>query len=187
MGSRMAVAARAKRGRGCQAVPDGAEPGDGLQAVGAVISPPGASSVIRRAVEHASRPAGCLRHPELNLHLGPNGSRGRAPGARQKCFTSQPRDTPWAAPTADRHLSPERTWATVGPAIGRGGYSARLLHNGPDTVGATVAPSLAAPGLSIDRSPWLKHPEISAGAASLRGNEPDNWCATSSNNSRTIL
>jgi hypothetical protein len=106
------------------------------------------------------RPDACGT-PELNLHLGPNGSRDRAPGARQKCFTLQPRDTPWATPTANRHLSPERTWATVGPAIGRGGYSARL-HNGPDTVGAAVAPSLAAPGLSIDRSPWLKHPEISA-------------------------
>jgi hypothetical protein len=106
-------------------------------------------------------PAGCLLHPRTESPPRPQ----RKPRSRTRCSSKMlhlaAQGHSLGHPYANRHLSPERTWATVGPAIGRGGYSARL-HNGPDTVGAAVAPSLAAPGLSIDRSPWLKHPEISA-------------------------
>jgi hypothetical protein len=102
MGSSTAVAARAKLGRVCQAVPDGAEPGVARQAVSAVICPPGASSLIRRA-----GPAGRKPWP--------------LPRCSSKCFTFQPRDTRSSTPTVNRYLSPERAGRTVDPAIGRGG------------------------------------------------------------------
>lgn len=167
--------------------PDGADPG-----VGPAGGRSGDLAVRRRSSgapwNRRARRRDSRKPPNgLNLHPRRSASRHRPPGARQNASPCRPDTLPDRA-----KAPPERAWTTVGPAIG--GHPGRLLPSGLDPVGTALATFPGSPtSASTDRRGSI-HDEISTSGGigprarfifgSLGGNEPDNSCATSSNNSR---
>ena len=179
MGSRMDVAASEAE---LPVAPDGAQPGGAGNRGGDLRGRCRSSGAPwnRRARRWDAR-----RSPKrLESPPGPQQKPSSHTRCASKCFTF-----PRMYPPGSSQTPPERAWMTVGPAIG--GYPPS--SSGRPRSRRNCPCDMAAPDLSIDRSPWLNtkilHPEALGPVArfifgSLAGNEPDNSCATSSNNSR---